>query len=166
MNMRADRLGSGFGAAALCCVAVAVFNFPDRADAQYQGKATGQPQSEAAKAPPAQSGSPHDPCKDVKIQSAQRDGGTKAGSTKSDPFIFRVVGRPPPPTASSAESGKTDLKQNEPARAAGTAAVPEAASPAKGEPGQDKVAALAPETEKGPNGVPAKVDPDQPDLCE
>ena len=165
MNMRADKLGSGLGAAAMCCVAVAVLNLPDRADAQYQRKAVAQPESETAKAPPAQRGSPQDPCKDVKVQSVQRDGGTKAGSTKSDPFIFRVVGRPPPPTASSAESGKTDLKQNEPARAAGTAAVPEAASPAKGEPRQDKVAALAPGTEKGPNGVPAKIDPDQPDLC-
>ena len=166
MNMRTDKLRSGFGGAAMCCVAVAVIILSDRADAQYQRKAVAQPESEAAKAPPAQSGSPHDPCKDVKVQTAQRDGGTKAGSTKPDPFIFRVVGRPPPPTGLSGQSGKTDLKQNEPARASGTAAVPEAASAAKGEPRQDKVAALAPGTEKGPNGMPAKVDPNQPDLCE
>ena len=143
----------------------AVLNSPDRADAQYQGKATGQPKSEATKASPAQPGSPNDPCKDVKTQAVQRDGGTKAAATKSDPLIFRVVGRPPPPAAPSSESGKTDLKHNEAAPAAGTAADPAAASAAKGDPKQDKVAALAPGTEKGSNGVPAKLDPNQPDLC-
>ena len=163
MNMRTDKLSTGFCAAALCCVAV--LNLPDRADAQYQGKATGQPESEAAKAPPAQRGSPQDPCKEVKTQTAQHDGGARAGATKSDPLIFRMVGRPPPPTAPSSESGKTDLKQNEAAPAAGTAAGSEAASAAKGDPKQDKVAALAPGTKKGSNGVPAKLDPKQPDLC-
>ena len=163
--MRTDPLSSGFCAAAVCCAAVAVLNLPDRADAQYQGKATDQPKSDATKSSPAQPGSPDDPCKDVKTKAAQRGGGTKAGATKSDPLIFRVVGRPPPPTAPSSESGKTDLKQNEAARAAGTAAGSEAASAAKGDPKQDKVAALAPGTEKGSNGVPAKLDPNQPDLC-
>src|SRR5215207_9981024 len=141
MNMRTGPLSSGFCAAAVCCAAVAVLNLPDRVDAQYQGKTTDQPKSEATKAPP---GSPNDPCKDVKTQAVPRDGGTRAEATKSDPLIFRMVGRPPPPTASSAESGKTDLKQNETARAAGTAADPAAAPAANGDPKQDKVAALAP----------------------
>jgi hypothetical protein len=150
----------------MCWVAVAVLNLPDRADAQYQGKATDQPKSEAAKASPAQPGSPNDPCTEVKTQTAQRDGGTKAGATKSDPLIFRMVGRPPPPPASSSESGKTDLKKNEAARPASTAADPPAASAAKGDPKQDKVAALAPATDKAANGVPAMPDPNQPVLCE
>ena len=163
MNVRTDKLSTGFCAATICCVAV--LNLPDRADAQYQGKATGPPESEATKAPPAQRGSPQDPCKEVKTQSAQRDGGTRAAATKSDPLIFRVVGRPPPTTSPSRESGKTDLKQNEPARAAGTATDPTAASAAKGNPKQDEVAALAPGTDKRPSGVPAKPDPNQPDEC-
>jgi hypothetical protein len=163
--MRTGPLSSGFCAAAMCCVAVAVLNLSDRADAQYQGKATGQPKSEPTKASPAQRGSPNDPCKDVKTQAVPRDGGTRAGATKSDPLIFRVVGRPPPPTAPSGESGKTDLKQNEAARAASTAEGPAAASAAKGDPRQDKAAALAPGTEKRSKDVPAKPDPNQPDLC-
>ena len=145
---------------------MAILNLPDRADAQYQGKAADQPKSEPTKASPAQPGSRNDPCKDVKTQATQRDGGTKAGATKSDPLIFRMVGRPPPPTAPSSESGKTDLKQNEAAPAAGTAADPAAAPAAKGDPKQDKVAALAPATGKAPNGVPAMPDPKQPVLCE
>ena len=160
--MRTDPLSSGFCAAAMCCVAVAVLNLPDRADAQSQGKAADQPKSEATKAPP---GSPNDPCKDVKTQAVPRDGGTKAAATKSDPLIFRVVGRPPPPTAPSSESGKMDLKPNDAAPAAGTAADSAAASAAKGDPKQDKVAALAPATEKAPTGVPAVPGPNQPDLC-
>ena len=163
--MRRGPSGSGFCAAALCCVAVAVLNLPDRADAQDQGKATGQPKSEAGKASPAQSGSPNDPCKDVKTQAVPRDGGTKAAATKADPLIFRMVGRPPPPTAPSGESGKTDLKQDDAARAAAAATDPAAASAAKGDPRQDKVAALAPGTGKGANGAPAKTDPKQPDPC-
>jgi hypothetical protein len=166
MNMRTDPLSSGFCAAALCCAAVAVLNLPDRADAQYQGKATAQPKSEATKAPPAQPGSPNDPCKDVKTQTAPRDVGARAEAAKSDPLIFRVVGRPPPPTAPSSESGKTDLRQNEAARAASTARDPAAASAAKGDPKQDKVAALAPAMDKAPTGVPAVPAPKQPDLCE
>ncbi|HVK93005.1 MAG TPA: hypothetical protein VM468_16650 [Mycoplana sp.] len=165
MNMRTGPTSNGFCAAALCCVAVAVLNLPDRADAQDQSKATAQPKSDATKASPAQTGSPQDPCKDVKTQAVQRDAGTKAGATKSDPFIFRMVGRPPPPTVSSEESGKTDLKQNDAARAAAAATDPAAAPAAKGDPRQDKVAALAPGTEKGPNGAPAKPDPKQPDPC-
>jgi hypothetical protein len=163
--MRTGPLGSGFCATALCCAAVAVLNLPDRADAQYQGKPADQPKSEPAKASPAQAGSPNDPCKDVKTQAVPRDGGTKAEATKSDPLIFRMVGRPPPPPAPSGESGKTDLRQNEAARPAGTAEDPAAASAAKGDPKQEKVAALAPATEKGSNGVPPKPDPKQPDLC-
>ena len=162
MNMRTDPLSSGFCAAAMCCVAVAVLNLPDRAGAQYQDKATVQHKPEATKAPP---GSPNDPCKDVKTQAVPRDGGTKAAATKSDPLIFRVVGAPPPPTAPSSESGKTDLKQNEAAPAAGTAADSAAASAAKGDPKQDKVAALAPATDKAPNRTPAMPDPKQPELC-
>ena len=165
MNMRTDPLSSGFCAAAMCCAAVAVLNLPDRADAQDQGKTTDQPKSDATKSSLAQPGSPDDPCKDVKTQTAQRDGGTRAGATKSDPLIFRMVGRPPPPTAPSAESGKADLKQDEAAPAAGTAADPAAASAAKGNPKQDKVAALAPATDKASNGVPAVPAPNQPDLC-
>ena len=164
MNMRTDKLSTGFCAAAVCCVAVAVLNLPGRADAQDQSKATAQPKSDATKASPAQTGSPQDPCKDVKTQAVQRDGGAKAAAAKSDPFIFRMVGRPPPPTAPSSESGKTDLKQDT-AQAAATAADPAAAPAAKGDPRQDKVAALAPGTEKGPNGAPAKLDPKQPDPC-
>jgi hypothetical protein len=161
--MRTDPLSSGFCAAAMCCVAVAVLNLPDRADAQYQGKAADQPKSEAAKAP---RGSPDDPCKDVKTQAVPRDGGTGAGATKSDPLVFRMVGRPPPPPAPSSESGKMDLKPNDAAPAAGTAEDPAAASAAKSEPKQDKVAALAPATDKGSNGVPAVPGPKQPVLCE
>ena len=164
--MRTDPLSSGFCAAAMCCVAVAVLNLPDRADAQYQGKATDQPKSEPSKASPAQPGSPDDPCKDVKTQTVPREVGAKAVATKSDPLIFRMVGRPPPPAAPSAESGKMDLKPNDAATAAGTAADSEAASAAKVDPKQDKVAALAPATDKAPNGVPAKPDPNQPVLCE
>jgi hypothetical protein len=164
--MRTDPLSSGFCAAALCCVAVAVLNFPDRADAQYQGKATAQPKSEPTKASPALPGSPNDPCKDVKTQAVPRDGGTKAAATRSDPLIFRVVGRPPPPTAPSSESGKMDLKPTDAAPAAGTPENPAAASAAKGDPKQDKVAALAPATDKATNGTPAMPDPKQPVLCE
>ena len=164
--MRTDPLSSGFCAAALCCVGVVVLNLPDRADAQYQDKATGQPKSEPAKATPAQPGSPQDPCKDVKTPSVQRDGGTRAEATRSDPLIFRVVGRPPPPTAPSSESGKADLKQKEAAPAAGTAPDPAVASAAKGDPKQNKVAALAPTTDKASNGVSAKSAPNQPVLCE
>jgi hypothetical protein len=161
--MRTGPLSSGFCAAALCCVAVAVLNFPDRADAQYQGKATAQPKSDATKAPP---GSPNDPCKDVKTQTAQRDGGTKAAATKSDPLIFRMVGRPPPPPAPSTESGKMNLKENEAPPAAGTAEDPAAASAAKSEPKQDNVPALAPATDQASKGTPAVPGPKQPVLCE
>ena len=163
--MRKDLSSSGFCAAALCCVAVAILNLPDRADAQYQRKAIGQPKSEAVKAPPAQGGSPQDPCTQVKAQAVRRDGRTRAAATKSDPFIFRVVGGPPPPSGSSGESGTADLKQNEAARAASTAAGPEAAPAAKGDPKQDKLAALAPGTKRGPNGVPAVPGPNQLDPC-
>jgi hypothetical protein len=166
MNMRTNPLSSGFCAAALCCAAVAVLTLPDRADAQYQGTAADQPKSEPAKASPAQPGSPDDRCKDVKTQTVPRDGGTKAAATKSDPLIFRMVGRPPPPTAPRSESGKTDLKPNETARPAGTAGDPAAASAAKGDPKQDKVAALAPATDKASKGTPAMPDPKQPVLCE
>lgn len=164
--MRTDPLSSGFCAAALCCAAVAILTLPDPADAQYQGKATAPPKSEPAKASPAQPGSPDDRCKDVKTQTAQRDVGTKANATKSDPLIFRMVGRPPPPTAPSSESGKMDLQPNDAAPAAGTAADPAAASAAKSDPKQDKVAALAPATDKSPNGTPAMPDQKQPVLCE
>ena len=163
--MRTDLSNSGFCAAAVCCVALAILNLPDRADAQYQRQTIGQPKSEAVKAPPAQRGSPQDPCKEVKAQAVQRDRGTRSGSTKSDPFIFRVVGGPPPPSGSSVESGKTDLKQNEAARTAGMAADPEAAPAAKGDPRQDKLAALAPGTQRGPSGVPAVPGPNQRDPC-
>jgi hypothetical protein len=163
--MRTDLSNSGFCTAAVCCVAVAILNLPDRADAQYQRKAMGQPKSEAVKAPPEQRGSPQDPCTEVKAQAVQRDGGTGPGATRSDPFIFRVVGGPPPPTGSGGDSGKTDLKQNEAARAASTAAGPEAAPAAKGDPKQDKLAALAPGTKRGPNGVPAVPGPNQLDPC-
>ena len=164
--MRTDLSSSGFCAAVACCVAVAILNLPDRADAQYQSKAIAQPKSEAGKAPPAQRGSPQNPCTEVKAQAVQRDVRTRPGATRSDPFIFRVVGGAPPPTGSSGDSGKTDLKQNEAARAAGTAAGPEAAPAAKGEPRQDKMAALAPGPERGPNGLPAPLGPNQPDPCE
>ena len=164
--MRTDPLSSGFCAAAMCCVAVAVLNLPDRADAQYQGKATDQPKSEPTKASPAQPGSPDDPCKDVKTQTVPREVGAKAVATKSDPLIFRMVGRPPPPAAPSSESGKADLKQKEAAPAAGTAPDPAVASAAKGDPKQNKVAALAPTTDKASNGVSAKSAPNQPVLCE
>ena len=70
MNMRTGPTSNGFCAAAVCCVAVAVLNLPDRADAQDQSKATAQPKSDATKASPAQTGSPQDPCKDVKTQAA------------------------------------------------------------------------------------------------
>jgi len=165
MNIRTDKLSSGVCAAAVCCVAVALLGLPDRADAQYQGKAAGQPESEAIKAPPAQSGVPNDPCTEVKTQAVKRDGGTRAKATGPDPFIFRMVGRPPPPTGPTGESAKTDLKRDEASRAAATAAEPAAASAAKGDPKQDKAAALAPGTEKGTDGVPAKRDPKQPDPC-
>ena len=163
--MRTDLSNSGLCAAALCCVAIAILNLPDRADAQYQRKAMGQPKSEAVKVPPEQRGSPQDPCTEVKAQAVQRDVRARARATKSDPFIFRVLGGPPPPSGSSEESGKADLKQNEAARTAGTAAGPEAAPAAKGDPKQDKLAALAPGTEKGPNGVPAVPGPNQLDPC-
>ena len=163
--MRTDLSNSRFCAAALCCVAIAILNLPDRADAQYQREAIAQPRSESVKAPPAQRGSPQDPCTEVKAQAVQRDVRTRARATKSDPFIFRVVGGPPPPSGSSEESGKTDLKQDETARTAGTAAGPEAAPAAKGDPKQDKLAALAPGTEKGPNGVPAVPGPNRLDPC-
>ena len=163
--MRTDLSNSGFCAAALCCVAIAILNLPDRADAQYQREAIGQPKSEAVKAPPAQRGSPQDPCTEVKAQAVQRDGGASAGATKADPFIFRVVGGPPPLSGSSGESGKADLKQNETARTAATAARPEAAPAAKGEPKQDKLAALAPGTQRGPSGVPAVPGPNRLDPC-
>jgi hypothetical protein len=101
----------------------------------------------------------------VKAQAVQRDVRTRPRATKSDPFIFRVVGGPPPPSGSSGESGKADLRQNETARAAGTAAGPEAAPAAKGDPKQDKLAALAPGTQRGPNGVPAVPGPNQLDPC-
>ena len=163
--MRADLSSGGFCAAALCCVAIAILNLPDRADAQYQPTATAQPKSEAVKAPPAPPGSPQDPCTEVKPQAVQRDVRTRARATKSDPFIFRVLGGPPPPDGSSGESGKTDLKQDETARTAGTAAGPEAAPAAKGDPRQDKLAALAPGTQRGPSGVPAVPGPNQLDPC-
>src|SRR4029078_10382053 len=103
MNIRTDKLSSGVCAAAVCCAAVALLGLPDRADAQYQGKAAGQPESEAIKAPPAQSGVPNDPCTEVKTQAVKRDGGTRAKATGPDPFIFRMVGRPPPPTGPTGE---------------------------------------------------------------
>jgi hypothetical protein len=164
--MRTDPLSSGFCAAAVCCVGMAILNLPGRADAQYQGKPTGQPKPEAIQPSPAQRTSPQAPCTEVKTQGVRRDGGNRAVATKSDPLVFRVVGRPPPPTGSSGESGKTDVKQNEAARAAGTAAKPDAASAAKGDPKQDKVAALAPGTDKRSNAVPAKPDRSQPVPCE